>query len=309
MAVTPSVEVQIFVNKNRDTRPVTVHLDNYGRTYSYPPEPGHNVCEEDILINAVIDTIGIPDDVSVRVNIYSSVPPGASTGTSAAVSVALIGALDALQSKTRSAHDTAMLAHRIETEKLGRQCGIQDQLASALGGINYIAMHDFPHSKVFRISLQEEILREIENRLVLVYIGSPHDSSMIHERIIADLGTHARTDHRIISLRKLAEESRSSLISGDLRRFGQIMDRNTELQRKLHPDLVCAQFENIIEIARRYRSLGAKVNGAGGDGGSVTILTDGDDQRKRELIIALENNGYEHIPIHLSHHGLTVWCA
>ena len=38
----------------------------------------------------------LPESARFRINIYSEAPPGAATGTSAAVAVALLGALDRL---------------------------------------------------------------------------------------------------------------------------------------------------------------------------------------------------------------------
>jgi D-glycero-alpha-D-manno-heptose-7-phosphate kinase len=51
------------------------------------------------------------------------------------------------------------------------------------------------------------------------------------------------------------------------------MIENTEAQERLHPDLVSREARQIIEIAKHHKALGWKVNGAGGEGGSLTILT------------------------------------
>ena len=54
------------------------------------------------------------------------------------------------------------------------------------------------------------------------------------------------------------------------------MNENTGVQRALHKNLVCDKFEEIIAVAEDFHALGCKVNGAGGDGGSIAILTNGD---------------------------------
>ena len=54
---------------------------------------------------------------------------------------------------------------------LHRQCGIQDQLASAYGGINYIEMFVYPHASVSPIHVPDPVWWELERRLVLVYLG------------------------------------------------------------------------------------------------------------------------------------------
>ncbi|MEC8932186.1 MAG: hypothetical protein VYB08_12240 [Candidatus Latescibacterota bacterium] len=43
------------------------------------------------------------------------------------------------------------------TEKLGQQCGIQDQLCSAFGGINYIEMFRYPHAAVSQIHIANDV--------------------------------------------------------------------------------------------------------------------------------------------------------
>jgi hypothetical protein len=51
------------------------------------------------------------------------------------------------------------------------------------------------------------------------------------------------------------------------------------------------------------------VNGAGGDGGSVAILSHPDRARRREMIRAIleSDTRYRHIPARLSNDGLRVW--
>jgi hypothetical protein len=51
------------------------------------------------------------------------------------------------------------------------------------------------------------------------------------------------------------------------------------------------------------------VNGAGGHGGSVTILSGSDRSAKRAMIREIEADGrnYRNIPIFLSRFGLRVW--
>jgi D-glycero-alpha-D-manno-heptose-7-phosphate kinase len=47
---------------------------------------------------------------------------------------------------------------------------------------------------------------------------------------------------------------------------------NTRAQQALHPALVSPHAQAIIDLARRHGALGWKVNGAGGDGGTVTVI-------------------------------------
>jgi D-glycero-alpha-D-manno-heptose-7-phosphate kinase len=305
IAVYPYVEVQISLSERKTESKYDINLENYGDTYSFEPEA--EKYDKHPLIEAAIQLMDIRDEHTLRINIYSDAPPGASTGTSAAVSVALIGALDALRPGRLTANEVAKLAHYVETEKLGLQCGIQDQLSSAFGGINYIQMSKFPDASVSPIQIPNSIWWELEKRLSLIYIGSPHKSSDVHKKVIADLGSDAERDPRLERLRQLAAKAKDALYEGDFGEFGTAMSDNTEVQRQLHRDLVCQRFEELIELARGFGSIGWKVNGAGGDGGSMTILGDGDTAKKRAFLGEAEKRGFQTIPIYLSRYGLRVW--
>jgi D-glycero-alpha-D-manno-heptose-7-phosphate kinase len=304
IGVTPVVEVKIVTYpQDRDER-VTLCLGNFNETYSLDPD--RIEYDRHPLIEAAVDMIGVPPGISLEIDIFSEVPSGASVGTSAAVSVALIGALDALTPGRLSAHEIAGMAHKVETEKLGLQSGIQDQLCSAYGGIHFIDMHSFPDFRVYPVETSEEFKRELEKRLALIYIGTPHNSSDVHKMVIADLGEDASNDPRLERLRRLAMEARDAVSREDFTALGQVMNRNTEAQRALHPGLVCDKFEELIRIAGSFGVLGCKVNGAGGDGGSITILGDGDEEKKKKLIDTLEEKGFHSIPLTLSPHGVCV---
>lgn len=306
IAVRPLVEVQIttFPDSGEKER-ITLHLENYHETYSL--EPGNIKYNKHPLIEAAIDDSKLPAGIAIEIDIFSAAPPGASVGTSAALSVALIGALDAVTGVNRRPREIAAAAHAIETRKLGLQSGIQDQLSSALGGINFINMYSFPNADVFPVTIPPAALWDLEKRLTLVYIGSPHSSSEVHQKVIADLGENAGADSRIEGLRKLAAAAKEAAVQGDFKTLGAVMTQSIVLQRALHPHLVGEKFDEIIDIANFYHVDGCKVNGAGGDGGSITILGDGDVKKKREMIHALKEKGYLSIPTALSPDGVRVF--
>ena len=308
MGVYPYAEVQILVRRQAAARPmITIVAENYGERYTIPkPEGDYN---KQPLLEAAIDYMRVPPHLSLEISIFSEAPAGCSTGTSAAVSVALIGALDCLTPGRLTAHEVARAAHRIETELLGQQCGIQDQLASAYGGINYIDMWAYPHASVSPIRLPDAMWWELENRLMLIYVGHAHSSSDVHRKVIAELESSGPEDARLTPLRATPGAARDALCAGDFAGLGAAMVRNTEAQAKLHAELVGVDHRRIIEIARSHGAAGWKVNGAGGDGGSVTILTGPESSTRRAILrdLAGVNPAYRNIPIYLSRHGLRVW--
>jgi D-glycero-alpha-D-manno-heptose-7-phosphate kinase len=162
---------------------------------------------------------------------------------------------------------------------------------------------------VSQLHVSNAVWWELERRLALVFLGKSHSSSQVHEKVIADLEGARADDPRMEDLRRTAGQSRDAVYAGDFTALGQAMIDNTEAQMRLHPELVSSDAHAIIDIARREGALGWKVNGAGGDGGSLTLLLGADSSQKRHLIEQVEeaNPLFQNIPIYLSRFGLRVW--
>jgi D-glycero-alpha-D-manno-heptose-7-phosphate kinase len=308
IGVYPYAEVQIKVLPFHDQGArVLIHAENYGERYVRQLEKPD--WDRHPLLEAAIERMGVPHDVAVQVTIYSEAPAGASTGTSAAVTVALVGALDRLTPGRLTPHEVAYIAQSIETDMLKQQCGIQDQLCSAYGGINYIEMFQYPRASVSQISVSNTVWWELERRLVLIYLGKSHRSSHVHERVIRRLEDVGPTAKQLTALRATAEPSRDALYAGDFVALGKAMIQNTEAQRSLHPDLVSTDAQRVIQIAMAHGAAGWKVNGAGGDGGSLTVLCGPLSDAKRAMVREIEEESslFQNIPIYLSRFGLRIW--
>jgi len=307
IGVYPYAEVQIAIypSESQESR-IIINAENYGERYVVIPEKHW---DKHPLLEAAIEYMRVPANLSFEVSIYSEAPAGASTGTSAAVTVALIGGLDRLSPGQMTPHEVASAAQKIETEMLGQQSGIQDQLCSAYGGINYIEMFNYPHASVSPIQIPNTTWWELERRLALVYLGKSHRSSDVHEMVIRSLESAGPNCQQLNDLRQTASMSRDALFANDFPALGMAMIENTEAQGRLHPAIISSEAASVIEIAKAHGALGWKVNGAGGNGGSVTILCNAGAPVKRAMLrtIEQENPHFKNIPIYLSRYGLRVW--
>jgi len=310
IAVYPYVEVQIEVFPRDSARDrVVLHAENFGQKYAVFPRHEKHEWIHHPLLEASIDYMDVPDDLAVEISIYSEAPAGCSTGTSAAVTVALIGALDLLTPTRLSPVEIAYTAHAIETKMLGQQSGIQDQLCSAYGGICFIEMFKYPYAAVSPIFVGNSTWWELERRLALIFLGKSHSSSDVHKMVINNLENAGPENPKLEVLRQAAVASRNAIYAGDFKALGAAMAANTEGQRNLHPNLVSGDAQQVIDIARSYGALGWKVNGAGGDGGSMSILCGPRMSEKRAMLRAIEETNplYQNIPVYLSRMGLRVW--
>jgi D-glycero-alpha-D-manno-heptose-7-phosphate kinase len=307
IGVYPYVEVQIYVSAATRANPrIVIHAENFGDRYRL--DPRKIVYDKHPLLEASIDILELAD-LSFEVNLYSMAPAGCSTGTSAAVSVALLGALDMLTPVRRTPHEIAALAHRVETEKLGLQCGIQDQLCSAYGGICFIEMHKYPFASVSQIAVPNSLWWELERRLVLVYLGKSHSSSEIHGQVIKGFERAGADKSSLGKLRTAAHAGKNALYSNDIKAFGRSMIANTDAQGEMHAGLVSRDARDVIAVARQHGAVGWKVNGAGGEGGSLTILTGPEGEKKRKFTDTVQSMGrnFQVIPTYFSRMGLRVW--
>jgi D-glycero-alpha-D-manno-heptose-7-phosphate kinase len=308
MAVFPLVEVRVRVleNKEKVDQRVLIQLENYGEALWINPE--NPAYDQHPLIQGTINSVPIPKDVLLHISLFSHVPAGSSTGTSAAVCVTLLGALSRLALQNPKAHEIAYMAHRVETEKLGLQSGIQDQMAAAYGGICFIDMFGYPEATVTKLDVAESLLEEMGRRISLIYLGQSHSSSAMHEEVIRFLEKKGANFTIIQALRYLAEQAKNNLLEGDLETFGEVMIQNNECQRSLHSGLISEEADSVIAVAKKHDAIGWKVNGAGGKGGSLTILGSQDEKRREAMLADINSlgKGIRSIPISLARFGVTV---
>lgn len=311
LAVVPAVEVQIKVYENREKRKknVLLHAENYGQSFWVDPRQPSSSPHP--LLQRIIARIPPPPRLKCEISIFSPVPAGISTGTSASVSVALLGGLLFLGKKKLPLQEIASLAHRVETEDLKMESGVQDQVCAAFGGICFIRMPEYPRVRVEKISLQPPIWDELDRRLCLIYLGKPHLSSAIHKKVIAELERGGPEWKTLERMKELPARARASLRAGNLDSYGEVMIENNECQRALLSELISREAEAIIRVAKRHKASGWKVNGAGGRGGSLTILAPADDRRRRQMLreILSLGKGIRPLPASLSRGGLVAWDA
>jgi D-glycero-alpha-D-manno-heptose-7-phosphate kinase len=227
----------------------------------------------DEFLQACLVEAQAPAETSVEV-VPTGIPLGAAVGTSASLAVAIIRAVDLLVDRPRTTAQLAEAAHRVETVQLGQQSGIQDQIAAAFGGVNHIVMTAYPTNTVRSLRLSASTAQALASGMVTVYLGRPHSSSAMHEAVIESLGSGDGLP-ALELIRQSATAAAAALVAGDLAAYGHALIAHHEAQRELHPDLVSADADQVAALAREHCALGWKTNGAGGEGGSVTVFAPG----------------------------------
>jgi len=289
--------------KTRRRPGVTIYAQNFGDVVEIPDLEKATYEHTHGLLIAALKVMEIKQGLDVWIS--ADVPAGCGTGSSAAVSVAMIKGLSVLSGRYLVAHEVARLAHQLETKELKIESGIQDQIAAAHGGVCYIEMYEYPNAYVSPIDLAEPTRMELENHWVLVYEGARHLSSNVHLKVIEGLKKKgSKTRKALDTLKETAAEAKKALLSGDLAYLAEVMNANNAAQRALHPEIATENFEKIEDIARRKGATGAMINGAGGGGSILLLCRPG---RKFEVERALAKEGFRVLPCRINPYPARAW--
>jgi D-glycero-alpha-D-manno-heptose-7-phosphate kinase len=237
-----------------------------------------------------------------QVGYYTDVPPGAGLGASAALNVVWLALVNAALGRRLSREELAEQAYRLE-DLLGVTGGKQDQYAAALGGINFLRFQGGT-VEVERLSLSDETLRHLQERLVLAYGGESRLSGDIHERVWgAYISGEERVAPALQRLKAIAFEMREALLSDDPTRVGALLGENWRCQKELHTSITNDGVEGLFRVAKGAGAVSGKACGAGGGGCLLFFCEEGAASRVAD---ALRDAGAQVIDFTLDGEGLVV---
>ena len=221
------------------------------------------------LLKAAIGTVGVRS--GFRLIVRSEAPPASGLGSSAALAVALLGALYRYRNKPFLPNEIATMAQRLETDMLRLECGVQDQIASAFGGINFLEIN-YPNARVTPVPVSDATLCDLESNMLVVYTGKSHFSSGTHKRVIANF---TRRDPRVLrafeGLDKTAEMGVDALMRGSIQQYAEAINVNWQHQKSLDASITTPRINDLERQARKVGCIGFKLNGAGAGGTAVLI--------------------------------------
>ncbi|OGF16474.1 MAG: GHMP kinase [Candidatus Eisenbacteria bacterium RBG_16_71_46] len=256
------------------------------------------------LIKAVVRALKVKRGVDLWV--HSDAPPGSGLGSSSTLVVALIGVLSEWLKRPVSGYDAAELAYRIERIDMGLAGGRQDQYAAAFGGFNFIEFHR-DSTVVTPLRIRSDILRELEYRLLLAYMGQTRESAGIIERQTAAYREgQPETVEALHRLKQEASEMKEALLLGKLDAMGHLLHQAWENKKRLDEGISNSKVDRLYQLARKEGAIGGKMPGAGG-GGYFLLLTRFD--RKHRVAAVLEKHGAQVVPFQFERHGLLSWSS
>jgi D-glycero-alpha-D-manno-heptose-7-phosphate kinase len=283
----------------------TIHVFSTALNKEYKFNIGDRDYSTDFgLFKGIINVLKIADGVDIIV--HSELPAGSGMGGSSSLSVALIGALNKLYNLGLAKYDIAQKAYDIERIELKQKGGYQDQFAAVYGGFNFIEFND--KVNLIPINTSQDMINELQFRLILCYIGGSHFSSDIQDEVLKGYKTEKKSYIEAMEdLKEVAHSMRNIIESNNLKilnEFGDLLHKGWLAKKSLSSKISSKDIENFYLTSRKFGVLGGKLLGAGG-GGHLLLFSD--PNKKFKVIQELEKIGGKIVNFHFNPRGLEVW--
>jgi D-glycero-alpha-D-manno-heptose-7-phosphate kinase len=206
-------------------------------------------------------------DCSVDLFLASEIPPGTGLGSSASVCVNILKTLTTYLNQPLSKHALAERAFHVARNVLGRHIGKQDEYAAAFGGLNIITFQPNGSVGVAPVNVDSGFLQELQNNLLLFFVGSAHNSWTILEEQEQSTRSHkGQALDALHEVRSLVDRMRLAIERGDLNAVGLLMDEAWIAKKRISNKISNQRIDHLYEIAKHNGALGGKLTGAGGGG-------------------------------------------
>jgi D-glycero-alpha-D-manno-heptose-7-phosphate kinase len=245
--------------------------------------------QNDIVKNA-LKFFGIKSNIEITS--FADIPTiGNGLGGSSAFTCALIKALSAyLGYEYVNPYTVAKTACHIEIDLCGWKIGMQDQFASAFGGMNYIEYANELGNG--RVDVKRMDSNAIENYMILIPTNIEHHAAKILDNINFEAKTFV-----IRELANMAEMQGTQPVN--INEYGRLLNSAWVLKKQMDDAVSTDDIDSMYDRCKAAGAYGAKLLGAGG-GGYMLALTDS------KWAIRQEFSDLVCLDVGISHEGVKV---
>lgn len=240
-------------------------------------------------------------DEGLDINIFSDLPARTGLGSSSSFTVGLLNGLYAYQGKIKSQIEYAKEAIKIEKEILQENVGVQDQLAAAVGGLNYMKLEK-DNISVNPIVISTERKKELDDNLLLYYTGiSRFATEVLKEQV-------AKTKEKkvLVELKDIYDmvQTGMNILSNSnisLTEFGKLLHETWIAKKKLSTAISNTEIDSMYDKAVQSGAMGGKLLGAGGGGFLLFYV-----EREKQDIFRKKMSNFIEIPFSFENEGTRV---
>jgi D-glycero-alpha-D-manno-heptose-7-phosphate kinase len=197
----------------------------------------------------------------------ADIPAGTGLGSSGSFTTALLKALHAHRRHLILPEELAEQACAIEIDRLGEPIGKQDQYIAAYGGITCFRFQPSGKVDAWPLKIDQDTLFGLEDNLLLFFTGySREASNILREQDVKSRDHDKDMTENLHFIKEIGRQSMDALETGDLRRFGELMNVHWEHKKKRSPNMSNTRIDEWYDLARTNGAVGGKLIGAGGGG-------------------------------------------
>lgn len=223
-------------------------------------------------------------------------PAMSGMGTSAAFTVGLLHALTGLKGQLLTKRQLAFDAITVDHEYVKDGSGSQDQVASAIGGVNHIKFGPERQLEWEPLPLRPVNGKRLEDWLMLFYTGLARNSGEVEREKHARLADNTSI---LLEQKALVDSCLQAVMGGDTEMLAKVLSRSWELKKELAPGAVTnSRIDGYYGNAINAGALGGKLLGAGG-GGCILLVVPPEARPKVKAALA----GLVHIPFQFETQG------
>jgi D-glycero-alpha-D-manno-heptose-7-phosphate kinase len=201
---------------------------------------------------------------SFDIHYHGDLPARTGLGSSSAFAVGLLNALHALRGEFASKSDLAREAITVERDLIGDTVGVQDQFATAFGGLNFANIDTDGSFSVRPVAVTRQRTKELEDHLLLIFTGISRSASSVADSQVKAMPDHVAEMRRV---RALVDEAHAVLREHkDIREFGKLLHETWQIKRSLSRQITTDLIDDAYRAALNAGAIGGKLLGAGGGG-------------------------------------------
>jgi len=212
---------------------------------------------------------------NIEITSFADIPTiGNGLGGSSAFTCALVKALSAyLGYEYVNLYLIAKTACHIEIDLCGWKIGMQDQFASAFGGMNYIQYANELGNG--RVDVKRLDSNAIENYMILIPTHIEHHAAKILDKI--------NFEAKIFVIRQLADMAKmQSTQRVNINEYGRLLNTAWILKKQMSEGISSEEIDSMYDRCQNAGAFGSKLLGAGG-GGYMLAITDSKSTIRQEF--------------------------
>lgn len=224
-------------------------------------------------VRAILNYLKIEN--GIEIHHQGDLPARSGLGSSSAFSVGLLNALHGLNGCGSTKRQLACEAVHVERTLLKENVGVQDQIATAFGGLNKIDIYSDGDFSVNPVILPINRLEELRSHLLLFFTGFSRNASDIAGQKIKAIQNKVST---LKEMHEMVDIGLNILVeNNDIRDFGRLLHESWLLKQSIAKEIAPEPITKIYSRAMEAGAIGGKLLGAGG-GGFMLIFADPEKQ-------------------------------